>query len=296
MDILLGVMFAVLGSIFYGVSVVPRKLSKQKVSTFVMFDGLGFFIASVVFFGIIKLCGNTENLFDIHLILWGALCGTIWMAGSTFFFMALDRIGLSKSSQWKNLQGPIGAFLIFFILSEASSVNIWFLLASITAIFISALLFSIKGKNEKKFNIWGIVFATTAAILYGCVALIQKYLSMEGFVFAQQIWFSLFVFLSAFIFMLIKEKNVKCFKEPFKKDNAMGLLGGGLYFLGSLFVALAYSYMSGSVAFTIVQLNAFWIILIGIIFFKEIDFKQHWKRIVLGFLFVALGIGMLSFA
>lgn len=295
MDILLGLIFAVLGSIFYGVYVVPRKLSKQNVFVYTMFVGLGFFSVSVIFFGIMKLCGNTENLFDPTL-LWGALCGVIWMVATIFFMLALDHIGLSKSTQWKNLQGPIGAFLIFFILSEAGSVNVWFLLASISAIFISALLFSIKNKEEKKFDIWGILFAVFAAILYGFVALIQKYLSMEGFVFAQQVWFSLFVFLSGMVVVLIRYKNLNCFKQTFKKDNAMGLLGGSLYFLGSLFVALAYSYMSGSVAFTIVQLNAFWVILIGLIFFKEIDFKKHWKRILLGFLFVALGVGLLSFA
>ena len=295
MDILLGVIFAVLGSIFYGVYVVPRKLSKQNVFVYTMFVGLGFFVASIIFFSIMKLCGNTESLFDIRL-LWGALCGVIWMVATIFFMLALDRVGLSKSTQWKNLQGPIGAFLIFFILSEAGSVNIWFLLASITAIFISALLFSIKKKEEKKFDIWGILFAVFAAVLYGFVALIQKYLSIEGFVFAQQVWFSLFVFLSALVVVLIKYKNLNYFKQTFKKDNSMGLLGGALYFLGSLFVALAYSYMSGSVAFTLVQLNAFWVILIGLIIFKEINFKQHWKRILLGFLFVAVGIGLLSFA
>lgn len=296
MNIVLGVTFAVLTSIFYAISAVPRKFSKSSPLTYVLFDCLGFFIMSILFFSIIKLLGNTENLLDPKLWGGGALCALTLVFGSLFLWKAIDQIGLSKSTQWKNLQGPLGSLLIFFIFGEALQVNIWFLLASIIAILISAILFSIKDSTEKKFNLKGVLYAVFAALFFGGTALMQKYLSVEGFIYSQQVSFSFFALLFSMIFVLIKEKNLSCLKDTFKKDNLMGLLTGTIYFFGSLFVALSYMYISGAVAFTIVQLNAFWAILIGIIFFKEIDFKKHWKRIILGFLFVALGIALLSFS
>jgi len=64
----------------------------------------------------------------------------------------------------------------------------------------------------------------------------------------------------------------------------------------SFFSTLAYKYILDSIAFTIVQLNAVWTVLVGILIFKEIDFKKNWARILTGIVFAITGVIMLLFA
>jgi hypothetical protein len=56
---------------------------------------------------------------------------------------------------------------------------------------------------------------------------------------------------------------------------------------------LSYKYIEGSVAFSIIQLNALWAGVIGIFLFKEIDYRKYSKNIFLAFIFALMGIGIL---
>jgi drug/metabolite transporter (DMT)-like permease len=52
----------------------------------------------------------------------------------------------------------------------------------------------------------------------------------------------------------------------------------------------SYSYIPASISFTIIQLNALWVMAIGIIFFKEIDYKKNIWRIFGGIFFAIIGV------
>lgn len=116
---ILGYIFALISSLFFTAYVIPKKLSKQTPLKYSLFMGLGFFIISSIMFIINKLIVNDpfETLTNPILLLSG-LGGILWLIGSIFFLTAIDKIGLSRSNQWKNLQGPIGAILTLTILSE----------------------------------------------------------------------------------------------------------------------------------------------------------------------------------
>ena len=102
------------------------------------------------------------------------------------------------------------------------------------------------------------------------------------------------VFISALVYLFIKEKNIKIIKYIKEKDNLLGIVGGVVYFFASFFSTLAYKYIPGSIAFTIVQLNAVWTVLVGILVFKEI--KKHWQRIIAGIILAIIGVIMLLIA
>ena len=81
--------------------------------------GLGFFIVSIMMFIINKvLVDNPQETLLNPILILSALGGILWLIGSIFFLTAIDKVGLSRSNQWKNLQGPIGAILILIFLSE----------------------------------------------------------------------------------------------------------------------------------------------------------------------------------
>lgn len=293
----MGYLFAVISSLFFTAYVVPKKLSKQTPIKYSMFMGLGFFIVSLIMFYINKILvyNPNETLLNPILVLSG-LGGVLWLLGSVFFLTAIDKIGLSRSNQWKNLQGPIGAILTLTFLSEFMQTKIIYIILAIISILMSAMLFTIRNSKEKIVDKKGIIYAILSALFFGTNALIQKYATNNGLVYSQQVYFSGLVFISSIVYLLMTEKNINALKNIKKKDNILGIIGGCTYFFASFFSTLAYKYIPGSIAFTIVQLNAVWTVLVGIIIFKEINFKKHWLRIILGILLAIIGVIMLLFA
>lgn len=293
----MGYIFATISSLFFTAYVIPKKISKQTPIKYSMFMGLGFFIISIIMFWINKIFvyNPKETLLNPILLLSG-FGGSLWFVGSVFFLTSIDKIGLSRSNQWKNLQGPIGAILTLIFLSEFLETRLIYIVLAIIFILISAMLFTIKNSKEKTVDKKGIIYAILSALFFGINALIQKYATNNGLVYSQQVYFAGLVFISSIVYLLVTEKNIIVLKNINKKDNILGIVGGCIYFFASFFSTLAYKYIPGSIAFTIVQLNAVWTVLVGILLFKEIDFKKHWSRIILGILLAIIGVIMLLFA
>ena len=293
----MGYLFAVISSLFFTAYVVPKKLSNQTPIKYSMFMGLGFFIVSLIMFYINKILvyNPNETLLNPILVLSG-IGGALWLLGSVFFLTAIDKIGLSRANQWKNLQGPIGAILTLTFLSEFMQTKINYIILAIISILISAMLFTIRNSKERIVDKKGIIYAILSALFFGTNALIQKYVTNNGLVYSQQVYFSGLVFISSIVYILVIEKNINILKKINKKDNVLGIIGGCIYFFASFFSTLAYKYIPGSIAFTIVQLNAVWTVLVGTIIFKEINFKKHWLRIILGILLAIIGVIMLLLA
>lgn len=293
----MGYLFAIVSSLFFTAYVVPKKLSKQTPIKYSMFMGLGFFIVSLIMFCLNKtLYYNPKETLLNPILLLSGFGGALWLLGSVFFLTAIDKIGLSRSNQWKNLQGPIGAILTLIFLSEFMQTKIIYIILAIISILMSAMLFTIKNNKEKIIDKKGIIYAILSALFFGINALIQKYATNNGLIYSQQVYFSGLVFVSSIIYLLITEKNISILKNIKTRDNILGIIGGCTYFFASFFSTLAYKYIPGSIAFTIVQLNAVWTVLVGIIIFKEIDFKKHWLRILLGILLAIIGVIMLLLA
>lgn len=294
---LLGYLLAVLSSLFFTLYIIPKKLSKQKPIYYTMFMGLGFSLVSIIMYIINKIFINDikETLMNPILIL-SCIGGILWMAGSVFFLTAIDKIGLSRSNQWKNLQGPINAILTLTFLAEFLNTKIFYILFATISIFLSALLFTIRNKEEKIVDRKGIIYAIISALFFGTNALIQKYVANNGLIYSQQVYFSISVLVTSILYITVKDKKFKNISSINSKDNLLGLIGGIIYYFASFFSTLAYKYIPGSIAFTIVQLNAVWTVLVGILIFKEVNFKANWIRIITGMVFAILGIVMLLFA
>lgn len=295
-DILLGYLFAIISSLFSAIYVIPKKISKQKPIVYVMFMGLGFFITSTVGYIILNINSNIEeNLLNPHL-LFACFGGIVYTIASTFVLSSIDKIGLAKANQWKSLQGPIGTFLILVLLSEVKNTKVLCIILAAIFLASSAMLFTIKDKDNNQKDKKGIIYALLAAFFFGIFALIQKYLTNKGLVYSQHIYISLFIFISASIYVFYKEKSLKQLKEIKNKYTYLSILSGILYYFVSFFSTLAYKYIPGSIAFMIHQLNAVWLFLFGVFIFKEINFKKNWIRLSIGLIFSLIGIFMLLLA
>ena len=290
---MIGYLFALASSIFFSLYIVPRKLSKLSPMIFSFFMSVGFFISSVALLIIQLFMQFNEK--SSPVLFFTVLAGLIWATSIVLFVSSIDKIGLSRSNQWKNLQGPIGVFLSLIILKEFTKTNPFFALIAALSIFCSAVFFTISDKNKDKDRHKGIYLALLSAVGFGVVSIIQKYVTTTVGIYLQQVIWSLSILVSLLIFIMLFKKIGQLIQTA-KKEIFLGLGAGLLYFGASLFQLLSYNFLVNSISFTIIQMNALWTIGIGILIFKEIDLKKYYRNVLLGLFFTLFGIIFLLLA
>ncbi|MBI5621542.1 EamA family transporter [Candidatus Falkowbacteria bacterium] len=289
---MIGYIFAVVSSLFFSLYIIPRKVSKQHPIYFSLFVGMGFFLGSLLLYLLKPLLGFDEILSPV--LFWSILAGIIWAAALVLFVKSIDLVGLVRSNQWKNLQGPIGVILSLVILIEYAVTNPFFVFLAGVAVFLSAVFFTVPTSPEHvKDKFKGISLAVVSALGFGVVTVINKFVTTEVGVYSQQVVWSLSIFFSLLIYIFSKKELLKNITIINKRDISLGLIAGLLYLGASFFMLQAYKYIPASVGFTIIQLNGVWTILIGLFVFREVNIQEHYKRILLGFFFALIGIILL---
>ena len=287
---ILGVLFAVIVSALFAVYAVPRKFSKQNAVLYAMWVGLAYFAGSVAVCSVVWGFGlqEQENLLSPwHLLT--ALRGILWVCGTASFNIAIDKIGLTRFNQWKNFQGPIGTLLMLVFLDEVAGSKVIWLLLGMAAMFISAVLFTVKADSGKQLNTSGILFSLFAAVCFGITAFINKTVTNHGFIYSQLLYHSLSVVVSAAIIFVIQTRKPKEILR-FSRENRLPFISGAMFLMATILSIFSYTMIAGSVSWSITQLNAVWTVLIGIFVFKEVSFKKHWLRIITGFVFAIAAI------
>lgn len=291
----MGYLLAFISSVFFSFYVIPRKLSNIPALTFSLLVGVGFFVASTLMY-FTQSVNGLEEVWSWQLV-WSVLAGIFWALGLVCFTKAIDIIGLARSNQWKNFQGPIGVLLSLLVLSEYTDANPFFAILAGLVIFASATAFNIvDSKHDQQSNQKGIRLALLSGLAFGSVTVINKYVTTEAGVYTQQVVWSAAIMTSVLMAMIFKKDIVEQFRRVDGKNALLGLLAGALYLGASFFMLESYKYIPASIGFTVIQLNAVWTILIGILIFKEINFKKHNKRITVGLVAAILGVLLLVLA
>lgn len=291
---MLGYVYAIISSLFFSLYIVPRKLSKLPPELFSLLMSLGFFLGTTIIYFAFPTLHSSEQF--IPALWWSVLAGLIWAISFISFVKSIDYLGLSRSNQWKNLQGPVGVVLAFLLLGESTQANPIFAIVAAIFVFLSALAFTISNGKEKIIEEHkGVVLALLSGLGFGSVAVIQKYITSSAGVYTQQIVWSGTIFFSMLAYSFFKRSIFDLIKRP-KKDILLSFLGGFVYLGASFFQLFSYKYVAASIGFTLIQMNALWTILIGILVFKEIDLQVHYRRVGMGLISAIIGIIILAFA
>ena len=313
---ILGLVFAVIVSVLFAVYAVPRKFSQQNVILYTMWMGMAYFIGTVILISILwgLRIEEPENLLNSwHLLT--VLRGFIWLLGMSAYNLAIDKIGLTRFNQWKNVQGPIGSLLILFILTDVAEIKILWLVLGITVMFVSAWMFQITTDAEKENLIVsrknakvGITLALFSGVCFGVTALLNSVVTRptivgDMFTYTQLFYHSASLVIFSLIgYMILGDKfnehsTIKQrFKDIFKVDKKTWLpvIAGGMFLIATLLTIHSYRLIPNAVAWSIMQLNVFWTVLIGLFIFEEINYKQHWLRLSSGVV-MAIGACVLLF-
>ena len=283
---MMGYLLAIITSIFFSIYVIPKKIVKKKTMYYTVFLTLGFFITSTILYVFFKITGICKENLSIPIAMILLLRGLFWFLSAYIYALAIDKIGVSRAVQYQSLKTPFGVILTLFFLEEFLITNVIVVLFATVLTFLSALLLTIKKAPNKKIDKMGIILLATTNLL-------QKWVTNQGIVYSQHIFTAISSFLFACLYVLLKDKNMKNVISITKKSMFLATLGGCAFYFASFFQALAYKQLPASIVTIIVQLSSVWSILIGIVIFKEIDIKKHWKRISLGIIATILSIVIL---
>jgi glucose uptake protein GlcU len=297
----LGVLFSIIVSVLFAVYAVPRKFSKQNATLYTMWTGIAYFLGAVVLCSILwgfRIVAS-ENLGSVwHLA--SITRGAIWVLGTVCFNLAIDKIGLARFNQWKNLQGPVGSILMLTLLTDIAGDKILWVILGIITMLISATLFTIKKDSDNnKSTITGILLAVASAFCFGATAFLNRWITGQGFIYSQLLYHSISVAVFAAIaFLLTAKKSKTPVREILNVNRQTWLpaITGLMFLVATTLSILSYTLIPGAIAWSITQLNALWTILIGVFIFREIRFQKHWLRLTAGLIFAVVAIGFLLLA
>jgi len=293
MEQMIGYGLAILTSIFFSIYVLPKKLVKENTRYYTTFLTLGFLVTSTILYVFFRIAGICQEMVSIPIIIVLMLRGLLWFLSIYVYALAIDKIGVARAVQYQSLKTPFGVILTLTFLQEFLQTNVIVILLATILTFLSALLLTIKEAPDKKIDKMGIIYAIISAVLLATTNLLQKWVTNQGIVYSQHIFTAMASFAFACLYVLVKDRTVKNIFSMSKKSMLLSTSAGCLFYFASFFQALAYKQLPGSVVTIIVQLNAVWSILIGILIFKEINMKKHWKRISLGIVITILSIVIL---
>ena len=290
MEQIIGYILSIMTSIFFSIYVLPKKIVKEKTMYYTIFLTLGFLITSTILYSFFMLSGICKEMVSIPILFILILRGLFWFLSIYVYALAIEKIGIARAVLYQSLKTPFGVILTLFILGEFLTTNLFLIVLATILTFLSAILLTIKKSPNSQINKMGIIYAVISAILLATTNLLQKWVTNQGIVYSQHIFTAISSVFFASFYVLLKDKNFKQVLSMSKKSKLFSTLGGCAFYFASFLQALAYQYLPGSIVTIIVQLSAVWSVLIGIVIFKEIDLKKHWKRISLGIVVTVLSI------
>ncbi len=290
----MGYLLAVISSLFFSLYVVPRKYSKLSPVAFSLIMSASFFVGSLLLFSIKLMTGLHEPL--NWQLLWAIAAGVVWALGFVSFMRSVDILGLARSNQWKNLQGPVGVILSLIILGEYGQTRPIFAVLAGLAIFLSATALNIVHKNEdtakRKHHI---NLALLSGVCFGTVSVINKHVTTEVGVYSQQVVWAATIALSLLVYIAIT-RRLNSLQHINRRELHLGCMAGLGYMGASVFMLESLSRLPASIAFPIIQLNGIWTVAIGLYVFREIPFRKNYTRISAGIVLALVGIFFLAFA
>ena len=209
MEQIIGYLLAITTSIFFSIYVMPKKLVKEKTMYYTVFLTFGFFITSAVLYTFFKITGICKETVSSLIAMILIVRGLFWFLSVYIYAIAIDKIGVSRATQYQSLKTPFGVILTLIFLEEFLETNVAVVLLATILTFLSAILLSIKKVPNKKIDKLGILYAIFSAILLATTNLLQKWVTNQGIVYSQHIFTAMSSFLFACFYVLFKYKSMK---------------------------------------------------------------------------------------
>jgi len=275
-----------------------------------------FFIAVWVFGG--SFIGRGDLAF------WSFVCGLLWAMGSIFYSLAVDHLGVARSTPIKNLApmfASIYGIVIFGEYTIREPRGLVMDISGVSFMVIAAVILSRAGALEherafaydaskteierRKAFLWGWVFSFLTAVMYGSYSIPLKHVLRQGFSpFSACAYLGLGVLAFSAILYIIRNLyiirkatgGIGCFSFPNKRELGLTTCAGMIWSSGQLLGTIAMLHVPMSVSWPVSNLSTLVAIVWGVWVFREVHLEKHRGEVAASVGFYTLGLVLLALA
>jgi drug/metabolite transporter (DMT)-like permease len=264
---------------------------------------------------IIALLSASGFALDGTSLLLALVAGTLWAGGAVAYSIAVDEIGITRSTPVKNL-GPILTTLFGIVIFREYTLDepiplmqaiLGSSLMGVAAVLIGrcaapenerALAFAthLSDLERRRRLAYGFALALAAGLCFAAYTVPLKFVFLQGYpTFRVMFWMALAVPLTGYLLYLGVHRR-PLIPLPDKGELVRCQLAGLMWVGGGGLGALAMQFIPMSVSWPITNLSTLFAVAFGVVLFREVRLDRHRSDVLWGSAAYGLGLLLLALA
>lgn len=295
---LIGYGLATLALIFFGLYMVPRKLTGMRDLPFVLSMSLGIVLTTAL---ASLLVHRTPLLTGQGLGQWYALvCGPLWYAGVLFYSISVSEMGLTLATPIKNTTAVLGTVIGLAVFAEWQETRPVEALLGSALVVVSAVLISRTGEADCRrscLSVRGIIAALGAAVFFASYTIPFKDAQRAHLDTISLVGYMGFgILATALIVSAVAREDLRGWWRTPLREHGYAALCGALWVIASFAMSEAIRRIGLAITWPFTNLNTIVTVACGILIFHEINVRKFWKVLVLGIVVGVIGVALLGVA
>jgi len=287
---LLGFGLATLALIFFGLYMVPRKLTGLRDLPFAWSMSWGIVLTSSL--ASYFWHGTPLPISEGKIVLYSLICGPLWYAGVLFYSISVTKMGLVLATPIKNTTAILGTLIGLVAFAEWRETRPVPALMGAVLVVLSAMLISQTGENDCRrscINMKGVLAAIAAAIFFASYTWPFKMAQQAGADAATLLaYMSWGILPSAALGFALLDRDWGGWQKRPWREHLWAALCGVLWAVATLSMAGAIRRIGLAITWPFTNLNTIVTVCCGIVFFHEINIRKFWRLMLWG---IAAGVG-----
>ncbi len=294
---LIGYGLATLALVFFGLYMVPRKLTGFGDRPFVLSMSVGILLSTTL-----------PLLLAHHTLLpargpgvWLALaCGPLWYLGVLLYSVSVSEMGLTLSTPIKNTTAVLGTLAGLIVFAEWRETRPVEALVGSVLVVASAVIIGRTGENDCRrscLTLKGTGAAIGAAVCFAAYAVPLKAAQRAGLDTVTLVAVTGWSILpTALLALAVMDRDWRGWWRTPLREHGWAAVCGVLWVLGTVTMAEAIRRIGLAITWPFTNLNTIVTVACGILLFHEVSVRKFWKALLLGLATGIAGVALLGLA
>lgn len=286
--------------IFFGLYMVPRKLTTLRDLPFVLSMCLGVVLtttlASLLLHGTPLVISPVQS----RALALAFLCGPVWYLGVLFYTISVSEMGLTLATPIKNTTAVLGTLIGLLYFAEWQETRPLPALAGAALVVVSAVIISRTGESDCRrscVTLRGVLAALAAALFFASYTIPFKLAQQSGLDTVTLVaYMGLGTLSGAVVAFALLDRNWRQWLHAGLAHHLYAALCGLLWVLAVIVMAEAIRRIGLAITWPFTNLNTIVTVACGIVIFREISVRKFGRVIALGLVVGVLGVILLGVA
>ncbi|MBU0607503.1 MAG: GRP family sugar transporter [Armatimonadetes bacterium] len=293
----LGYGLATLALVFFGLYMVPRKLTGMRDRPFVLSMSVGIVLTTTL----CSLLVHHTPLVTSHPgALYALACGPLWFIGILLYSVSVSEMGLTLSTPIKNTTAVLGTLVGLIVFAEWRETKPLEAVLGSLLVVVSAVIISRTGENDCRrscLSVKGTLAALGAACGFAAYTLPLKYaqrLGLDTITLVAIMGWGI-IATAALAYAVSHHRWRDWWGHP-RREHGYALLCGAIWVVATYAMSEAILRIGLAITWPFTNLNTIVTVACGILFFHEINVRKFWRVLLLGLAVGVIGVGLLGLA